>query len=77
MCRNIKQLRRPAGAPTDVELQDAALQFIRKISGYHTPSRANRAAFELAVQQVAAVSRTLFESLHTREPSGGLLRTEA
>ena len=63
MCRNIKKLRRSESAPTDAELRDAALQFIRKISGYREPSDANEAAFNDAVSDVAAVSRKLFERL--------------
>ncbi len=63
MCRNIKRLRRPEQAPTDQELHDAALQFVRKISGFHAPSQANREAFDQAVQEIAAASRTLFRSL--------------
>jgi hypothetical protein len=63
MCRNIKKLRRPGQSPTDQELHDAALQFVRKISGYHVPSRANEAAFETAVREVAAAGRTLFDTL--------------
>lgn len=73
MCRNIKRLRRPKGAPTDEELHDAALQFVRKISGYHAPSRANQKAFDKAVSQVAAVARTMFRDLvagkHSVPPS--------
>lgn len=63
MCRNIKRLRRNTGAPSDQELYEAALQFIRKISGYRVPSQANHEAFERAVTDVAAVSRALFENL--------------
>jgi hypothetical protein len=66
MCRNIKRLRRNDHAPSEAELHDAALQFIRKISGFHAPSRANQAAFDQAVNQVASVSRELFQSLHVR-----------
>lgn len=66
MCRNIKRLRHPEHAPTDQELHDAALQFVRKISGFHAPSKANQAAFDTAVRDVAAVSRVLFRSLHVR-----------
>jgi len=66
MCRNIKRLRHPDHAPTDVELHDAALQFVRKISGFHAPSKANEAAFNTAVQDVAAAGRVLFRSLHVR-----------
>jgi len=67
MCRSIKVLRRPEGAPTDQELHDAALQFVRKISGFRAPSRANTEAFETAVQDVAAAGRRLFERLEVRE----------
>ncbi|OGO34181.1 MAG: hypothetical protein A2Z16_06310 [Chloroflexi bacterium RBG_16_54_18] len=63
MCRNIKKLRYPDRAPTDAELEEAALQFIRKISGYRTPSRRAQPAFDRAVADVAAVSRQLFEAL--------------
>jgi hypothetical protein len=64
MCRNIKRLRHPDHAPTDVELQDAALQFVRKISGFHKPSQANQEAFDAAVREISAVARVLFRSLH-------------
>jgi hypothetical protein len=67
MCRNIKRLRRPESSPTDVELRDAALQFVRKISGFNAPSQVNRAAFDAAVDDVAAAGRKLFENLHVRE----------
>ena len=70
MCRNIKRLRHPDHPPSDAELHDAALQFIRKISGFRAPSQANQAAFERAVQGVADVSREMFQSLRVREPSG-------
>ncbi|MFQ5511686.1 MAG: DUF2277 domain-containing protein [Candidatus Krumholzibacteriia bacterium] len=66
MCRNIKTLRRPEGLPSDAELHDAALQFVRKISGYRAPARANEAAFNEAVRGIAGVSRTLFARLRTR-----------
>ncbi len=64
MCRNIKQLRYPDRPPTDTELEEAALQFVRKISGYRKPSKANQVAFETAVSDIAAISRTLFENLN-------------
>lgn len=67
MCRNIRRLRRPDGVPTDQELEDAALQFVRKITGYRKPSQANRAAFEHAVRDIARVSGRLFRSLEVRE----------
>ena len=64
MCRNIKRLRHPEHAPSDQELHDAALQFVRKISGYNAPSRANQDAFDRAVHDVAGAARMLFQSLH-------------
>jgi hypothetical protein len=70
MCRNIKQLRHADHPPTDAELHDAALQFIRKISGFRTPSQTNQAAFDRAVDDVAAVSRKLFQSLQIRRHPG-------
>jgi len=66
MCRNIRKLRRPKGRPTDAELRDAALQFVRKISGFRAPSQANQKVFEDAVQQVTEVTRDLFRELKTR-----------
>jgi hypothetical protein len=63
MCRNIVKLRFPDRPPTDEELQDAALQFVRKISGFRKPSKANQQAFERAVVEIAASSRELFDSL--------------
>jgi hypothetical protein len=63
MCRNIKQLRDPEGPPTDEEIDLAALQFVRKVSGYRKPSRANQPAFDAAVAEVAAATRRLFDSL--------------
>jgi hypothetical protein len=66
MCRNIKRLRHGEHAPSDAELHDAALQFVRKISGFHSPSPGNQAAFDRAVDDVASVSRVLFESLRVR-----------
>jgi len=63
MCRNIKKLRHPEHAPTDGELHDAALQFVRKISGFNAPSMANREVFDRAVNEIAGSARKLFESL--------------
>ncbi len=70
MCRNIKRLRHADHTPTDTELHDAALQFVRKISGFHTPSQANQAAFDRAVRDVATASRALFQSLKLRGHAG-------
>jgi hypothetical protein len=66
MCRNIKRLRRPDEEPSEQELHDAALQFVRKISGFNTPSKANEAAFHKAVHEVAAAGGRLFRSLQVR-----------
>jgi hypothetical protein len=66
MCRNIKKLRVPDRSPTDAELYDASLQFIRKISGFQKPSKVNQRAFERAVHDVAKAGRQLFERLEVR-----------
>ena len=66
MCRNIKKLHCPEGPPTDEELETAALQFVRKVSGYSVPSKANTEAFEQAVKEIAACTRTLFDNLSFR-----------
>ena len=63
MCRSIKVLRNPESPATDAEIEAAALQFVRKISGYRQPSRANAAAFDLAVAEVAESSRRLLSEL--------------
>jgi hypothetical protein len=63
MCRNIKKLRQPERPPTEEELHDAALQFVRKISGFRAPSRANEAVFQRAVDEVTLASRRLFDEL--------------
>ncbi len=66
MCRNIKQLRRPERQPTDDEMTDAALQFVRKVTGYRKPSRVNEEVFNQAVAEVAAVTRALFDELQVK-----------
>ena len=63
MCRSIKQLRQRDAAPTQEEIHAAALQFVRKVSGYRVPSRANQAVFDRAVADVAAATQTLLEAL--------------
>lgn len=63
MCRSIKTLRRAGTPPTDAELRAAALQFVRKVSGYRVPSRANEDAFNAAVDEIAEASRRLLSSL--------------
>ena len=66
MCRNIKTLFNFEPPATELEVRDAALQFVRKLSGFSVPSQANEAAFDQAVADVAAVARTLLASLVTR-----------
>ena len=65
MCRNIKPLFNFAPPVTEDEVRAAALQFVRKVSGYTKPSKANEAAFERAVDDVAAVTRELLAALVT------------
>ncbi|MES2936850.1 MAG: DUF2277 domain-containing protein [Pseudomonadota bacterium] len=65
MCRNIRTLFNFEPPATELEIRDAALQFVRKLSGFSVPSKANEAAFEQAVQEVAASARTLIASLVT------------
>ncbi|MBK6770147.1 MAG: DUF2277 domain-containing protein [Ardenticatenales bacterium] len=69
MCRSIKPLHNLAPPATDDEVAAAARQFVRKLSGCHTPSRANAAAFEQAVAAVAAAARTLLDDLVTSAPA--------
>ena len=66
MCRNIRKLRQPERPPTEQELEDAALQFVRKVSGYRKPSKANEGAFNDAVSEIATATRRLFNNLETR-----------
>ena len=63
MCRNIKVLRKQGQPASADELNAADLQFVRKISGYHHPSQANQEAFDFAIQEVAAASKRLLDSL--------------
>ncbi len=63
MCRSIKKLRKPDELATSDELNSAALQFVRKITGFHKPSRANREAFERAVLEISACSERLLTAL--------------
>ncbi len=68
MCRNIKTLFNFEPPATDREVRDAALQFVRKLSGTTRPSRANEAAFERAVERIAGAARELIDSLVTSAP---------
>jgi hypothetical protein len=63
MCRSIKTLRRAEEPATDEEIRAAALQFVRKVSGYRKPSRANEAAFDRAVEEIAASSEKLLQAV--------------
>jgi hypothetical protein len=65
MCRNIKTLFNFDPPATELEIRDASLQFVRKLSGFTVPSKANEAAFERAVEEVAASARALIGSLVT------------
>lgn len=66
MCRSIKTLFNFEPPATEQEIHDASLQFVRKLSGFHTPSKANEAAFAKAVEQVAACARDLMADLVTQ-----------
>ncbi|MEP7155012.1 MAG: DUF2277 domain-containing protein [Betaproteobacteria bacterium] len=68
MCRNIKLLFNFEPPTTPDEIRAASLQFVRKVSGFNKPSRANEAAFLAAIEQIAAASRVLLESLETNAP---------
>jgi hypothetical protein len=68
MCRNIKTLFNFEPPVTDEEIRGAALQFVRKISGFNKPSKTNDAAFFAAIDEVAAISRNLLSSLETNAP---------
>ncbi len=68
MCRSIKTLRHPEQAASDEDIEAAALQFVRKISGYRQPSRANAEVFDAAVTDISAVSRRLLDNLVVRRP---------
>ena len=65
MCRSIKPLRLPDRPATETEINEAALQYVRKVSGYRKPSRLNQEAFEAAVLEVASATRKMLESLQT------------
>jgi hypothetical protein len=68
LCRNIKTLFNFDPPATEEEIRAASLQFVRKLSGFNRPSQANAAAFQQAVEEVAAVARTLIDSLSTISP---------
>ena len=68
MCRNIRTLFNFDPPATDEEIRAAAVQFVRKVSGFSAPSKHNEAAFDLAVEQVDEATRTLIRSLSTSAP---------
>jgi hypothetical protein len=68
MCRNIRTLFNFEPPATDEEIRAASLQFVRKLSGFHKPSETNRAAFDRAVDDVAAVAREFLDALVTNSP---------
>ena len=77
MCRNIKTLFNFEPPATDAEIHDASLQFVRKLSGFTIPSKANEAAFERAVEEVAAAARTLITTMTTNaDPKNRELEAE-
>ncbi len=69
MCRNIKTLFNFEPPATEEEVRAASLQFVRKVSGFNTPSKANETAFLAAVDEIAAVTRDLLSSLETNAPA--------
>ncbi len=68
MCRNIKPLFNFDPPTTDEEIQAASLQFVRKVSGFTKPSKANEASFLLAVDEISAIAKKLLQSLETTAP---------
>ncbi len=69
MCRSIKILRNIEPQASDTEVREAALQFVRKISGYRHPSQVNTVVFEKAVEEISVISRQLLGSLVNRAPA--------
>ena len=68
MCRNIKTLFNFDPAATDDEIRAASLQFVRKLSGFNTPSKANQAAFDAAIEEVFQAGHRLLHNLETQAP---------
>lgn len=69
MCRSIKVLRRPEAAATPDEISAAALQFVRKVSGYRAPSKSNQAAFDAAVADIAKSTEKLLAQIRMQNPA--------
>ncbi len=70
MCRSIKPLRLPDRPATELEIQEAALQYVRKVSGYRKPSKANEETFQTAVNEVAESTRKMLEVLANKTAHG-------
>jgi hypothetical protein len=79
MCRSIKTLRRPDSRASDEEIAAAALQYVRKVSGYRAPSQRNSRAFDAAVRDVGRASRRLLDEIEKArsEPATGVSRARA
>lgn len=79
MCRSIKTLRRPVGRASEEEIAAAALQYVRKVSGYRAPSQRNTKAFDAAVNEVGRASQRLLEELEKarNEPAHRISRARA
>lgn len=67
MCRSIKPLRLPDRAATEQEIQEAALQYVRKVSGYRKPSKVNQEAFNKAINEIAEATRKMLEELNLKK----------
>ncbi len=72
MCRSIKPLRLPDRPATEQEIQEAALQYIRKVSGYRKPSKANEEAFQRAIDEVAEATRKMLDVLPSKQNASGI-----
>jgi hypothetical protein len=77
MCRSIKVLRKPGQVATAEELNSAALQFVRKISGFHKPSKKNQEAFEQAIREISDSSGRLLQAIGVPLPPAGPLNEPA
>ena len=67
MCRSIKPLRLPDRPATEQEIQEAALQYVRKVSGYRKPSKANEESFNKAINEIAEATRKMLEELNQKQ----------
>ena len=77
MCRSIKTLRRAEGPASDEEIAAAALQYVRKVSGYRAPSRRNTKAFDAAVTEVGRASRRLLQAIEDAQQEAAPTRSRA